>query len=317
MNIVILDGYALNPGDLSWTDFNSLGNLKVYDRTPPDLVFERSESAQIILTNKTVLSGEMLRRLPELKYIGVLATGYNVVDTDEARKLGIVVSNIPAYSTDSVAQLTFSLILEFCFRPQKHSDSVMNGKWSDSKDFTFRDYPLTELSSKTLGIIGFGNIGRKVFEIASAFGMNIIAFSRTRKDKPGKNFRWVELNDLFSEADIISVHCPLTPETKNLVNAERLSLMKKTAIIINTSRGPIVSEPDLAEALNNGKIAGAGLDVLSVEPPSKENPLIGAKNCIITPHIAWATFEARTRLMNIAVKNVKSYVSGKPVNVVN
>jgi glycerate dehydrogenase len=317
MNIVVLDGYALNPGDLSWDGLKRLGNVKVYDRTPLDSVYDRSESAEIILTNKTIISGDMLGKLPQLKYIGVLATGYNVVDTEEARRHGIIVTNIPAYSTDSVAQLTFALILEFCFHPQKHSDSVMNGKWSESADFTFRDYPLTELSSKTLGIIGFGNIGNKVYEIGSAFGMNIIVFSTTRKDKQGKNPRWVELNELFSESDFITIHCPLTPETKNLVNRERLAIMKKSAILINTSRGPVVSEHDLAAALNNGVIAGAGLDVLTIEPPSADNPLFHARNCIITPHIAWATFEARTRLMGIAVRNVESFIGGQPLNVVN
>lgn len=317
MKIVVLDGYALNPGDLSWQGFRETGDLVVYDRTPAELVYERSSGAGIILTNKTILTGEMLRKLPDLKYVGVLATGYNVIDTAEAGRLGITVTNIPAYSTDSVAQLVFAFILELCFYVQRHSDSVHSGEWQRSADFTYRHFPLTELASKTLGIIGFGSIGNKVSDIATAFGMNVVAYSRSHTDQSHRsNFRWVELPELFSVSDIVTVHCPLTPETKGLINAGRLAMMKKSSFLINTSRGPVVSEKDLAEALNTGVIAGAGLDVLSTEPPAEDNPLLTAKNCIITPHIAWATLEARTRLMEMAVANVKAFLSGKPVNVV-
>lgn len=318
MKIVVLDGYALNPGDLDWQVFSKLGELKVYDRTPPDKILERASGAEIILTNKCLITGEILNKLAGLKYVGVLATGYNVVDTAEAGRLGIIVTNIPAYSTNSVAQLVFALILELCFHVQRHSDSVHEGKWQRSLDFTYWDYPLTELASKTIGIIGFGSIGKKVCEIATAFDMIVVAYSRTRTGQAQpKNFRWVGLPELFSVSDIVTVHCPLTPETAGLVNAQRLALMKNTSFLINTSRGPVVAEEDLAEALNNGIIAGAGLDVLSTEPPIKGNPLLGAKNCIITPHIAWATIEARRRLMEIAVRNVKAFIDGKPVNVVH
>lgn len=318
MKIVVLDGYTLNPGDLSWDNLASLGDLTIYDRTPSELVFERSTGADIILTNKTILTGEMLKTLTGLRYVGVLATGYNVIDTATAHELGIIVTNIPAYSTDSVAQITFALILELCLHVQDHSNAVLAGEWASSVDFTFRKHPLIELSSKTLGIIGFGSIGKKVSDIAAAFGMNIVAFSRTKSDQSDrKNFRWIELNDLFCVSDFVSIHCPLTPDTKGLVNANYLRLMKKTAYLINTSRGPVVNEKDLADALNKGIISGAGLDVLSTEPPLPDNPLLTAKNCIITPHIAWATFEARTRLMSIAVQNVKSFLDGSPINVVN
>lgn len=318
MKIVVLDGYALNPGDMSWERFEKAGELKVYDRSPRDKVQERAEGAEILFTNKTILDGEMLRKLPALKYVGVLATGYNVIDTEEARRLGIIVTNIPAYSTDSVAQMTFALVLELCLHVQRHSDSVFDGKWAASADFSYRDYNLTELSSKTIGIIGFGSIGRKVSDIATAFGMKTLAYSRTRSDQSNRqDFRWVGLEELFAESDIVSVHCPLTPETKGLVNGKMLRLMKKTAFVINTSRGPVIAEQDLADALNEGVIAGAGLDVLSVEPPSADNPLLKARNCIITPHIAWATLEARKRLMDIAFRNMEAFLSGSPVNVVN
>lgn len=318
MRIVVLDGYTLNPGDLSWEALGRLGDLTVYDRTPPELVFERSADAEVILTNKTVLSGEMLKSLPGLKYVGVLATGYNVIDTAEASKLGITVTNIPAYSTDSVAQLTFALILELCFHVQEHNDSVHRGEWVNSVDFSYRKFPLVELASKTIGLIGFGNIGRKVADIAAAFGMNVMAYARTQPDQSNrKNFRWATLERLFSESDIVSVHCPLTPDTKGLINSGMLKLMKPSAFVINTSRGPIVSEPDLADALNNGVIAGAAVDVLSTEPPQEDNPLLTARNCIITPHIAWATAEARTRLMEMAVSNIEAFIAGSPVNVVS
>jgi glycerate dehydrogenase len=318
MNIVVLDGFTLNPGDLSWDGLSDLGDLTIYDRTPSQQIFERSAEADILLTNKTVLSGDMLKSLPRLKYVGVLATGYNVIDIEAADRLGIVVTNIPAYSTGSVAQLTFALILEFCFHVQRHSDSVMTGKWSGSIDFTFRDYQLTELASKTLGIIGFGNIGQKVSEIAITFGMNVIISSGSKSDQPnGSRFTRVEIPELLACSDIVTIHCPLTSETAGMININSLRLMKKSAFLINTSRGPIIVEKDLADALNEGIIAGAGLDVLSVEPPPEDNPLLRAKNCIITPHIAWATLEARTRLMKIAVQNVRAFLAGSAINVVN
>jgi glycerate dehydrogenase len=271
-----------------------------------------------LIINKTPLTGDVLNKLPDLKYIGVLATGYNVVDTAAAKRWNIIVTNVPAYSTMSVAQLTFALLLELSHHIQRHSDSVMNGKWAESVDFSFWDYPLIELSGKTFGIIGFGNIGKKVADIASVFGMNVIAASRHNIDQSSwKNFRWAEINEVLEQADVVSIHCPLTPETKGLINAESLIRMKRSAFLLNTSRGPVVVEQDLADALNNGIIAGAGIDVLSMEPPAKENPLLKAKNCLITPHIAWATKEARERLMDIAVSNIAAFIDRKPVNVVS
>jgi len=318
MKITVLDGYTTNPGDLSWDEISRLGELTVYDRTPRELTAERSAGSEILLTNKTVLNNELLRSLPRLRYVGVLATGYNVIDTDEARRLGITVTNIPAYSTGSVAQLTFALILELCFHVQRHSDAGMDGKWTGSVDFTFRNYPLTELAGKTIGIIGFGNIGRKVCEIAMAFGMKVLASSRSGKDAPEcPGFELTDTDDLLSRSDIVSIHCPLTPQTAGMINMNRLRLMKKSAFLINTSRGPIIVEKDLADALNEGSIAGAGLDVMAEEPPRAGNPLLTARNCIITPHIAWATIESRKRLLDQAAGNIKAFLSGSPVNVVS
>jgi glycerate dehydrogenase len=318
MKIIVLDGYASNPGDLSWDKLFTLDEVVVYDRTPADKIVEQSMEAEIIITNKTPLTEETLKSLPDLKYIGVLATGYNVVDTAAAKRRNIIVTNVPAYSTMSVAQLTFALLLELCHHVQKHSDSVMDGKWAQSPDFSYSDFPLIELSGKTFGIIGFGNIGKKVADIGSAFGLNIVAFSRHQTDQSyRKNFRWAAINEVLEQADVVSIHCPLTSETKGLINAESLKRMKRSAFLLNTSRGPVVVEQDLADALNDGIIAGAGIDVLSIEPPAKDNPLFKAKNCIITPHIAWATKEARVRLMDIAVSNVAAFIDGKPVNVVS
>ena len=318
MKITVLDGYTLNPGDLSWDRLFSLGKVTLYDRTPQDKILERSLGAEVLITNKTPLTKETMNRLPDLKYIGVLATGYNVVDITAAKKRNIIDTNVPAYSTMSVAQLVFALLLELCHHVQRHSDSVMEGKWAQSPDFSYSDFPLIELSGKTLGIIGFGNIGKKVADIATAFGMNIIASCRHQSDQSErKNFLWAEINEILKQADVVSIHCPLTPETKGLINAESLKSMKSSAFLINTSRGPVVVEHDLADALNNGIIAGAGIDVLSAEPPSRDNPLFNAKNCLITPHIAWATKEARVRLMDIAVNNVAAFINGKPVNVVS
>ena len=318
MKIVVLDGYTLNPGDLSWEELGKLGDLTVYDRTDSGQIIERSTDAEILITNKTPLTGETFSRLPLLKYVGVLATGYNVVDPEAARKLNITITNIPAYSTASVAQMTFALLLELCFRVQRHSDSVMDGKWARSTDFCYWDYPLTELSGKTMGIIGFGNIGQKVADIATVFGMDILAFNRSRSDQSHrKNFRWTGLEGVLTGADVVSLHCPLTPETKGLIDRESLALMKETAFLINTSRGAVIAEQDLADALNQERIAGAALDVLSEEPPGYDNPLFKARNCIITPHIAWATRAARSRCMEIAVQNLRSFMEGRSINVVN
>jgi len=295
-----------------------LGEVVLHDRTPADKIKERSLDADVLITNKTPLTEETINDLPHLKYIGVLATGYNIVDTSAAKRRNIIVTNVPAYSTMSVAQLTFALLLELCHHVQKHSDSVMEGKWAESVDFSNWDFPLIELSGKTLGIIGFGNIGKKVADIATVFGMNIIAASRHETDQSErKNFRWAEINEVLAQADIVSIHCPLLPETKGLINAESLKRMKRSAFLLNTSRGHVVVEPDLADALNNGIIACAAIDVLSIEPPAKDNPLFKAKNCLITPHIAWATKEARGRLMDIAVNNLAAFINGKRVNVVN
>jgi glycerate dehydrogenase len=318
MKIVILDGYTLNPGDLSWDGLKEFGEVVVYDRTPQEMVVERAKDAEIIYTNKTIIDEAVLNELPKLKYIGVLATGYNVVDTETARKKNVVVTNVPGYSTASVAQMTFALMLELTQHAQRHSDAVMSGKWTHSAYYCFWDYPLIELAGKTIGIIGYGTIGAKVGEIAAAFGMNIIGSKRVRSDMSHlKNFGWAEIPELMEESDFVSIHCPLTSETMGIINKESLRLMKRTAFLINASRGPIMVDEDVADALNNDVIAGAGLDVVSVEPPSQDNPLFKAKNCIITPHIAWATIEARGRLMNITVNNLAAFLSGKPVNVVN
>jgi glycerate dehydrogenase len=318
MKIVILDGYTLNPGDLSWDKLEELGEVTIYERTPADQVVERARGAEVVFTNKTPINAEAIRQLTELKYIGILATGYNIVDTEQAKENGIVVSNVPGYGTPSVVQLTFGLLLELSLHVQRHSDAVFSGRWASSVDFCFWDYPLVELAGKTMGIIGFGNIGQQVGDVATAFGMKVIGTSRNHTDQSHRpNFKWVEIPELFEQADVVSIHCPLSPETKGLINKENLQRMKRTAYLLNTSRGPVVVEEDLAEALNNDIIAGAGVDVLSVEPPSGDNPLLSAKNCLITPHIAWATKEARGRLMDITVENLKAYKNGSPVNVVN
>ena len=318
MRIVILDGYTLNPGDLSWAGLEEYGELTVYDRTSVNEIIERAKGAEVVLTNKVPLGVEALGKLPDLKYIGVLATGYNIIDIDHAKKQGIMVANVPGYGTTSVVQLTFALLLELCHRVQRHSDSVMAGKWSRSPDFCFWDYPLVELSDKKMGIIGFGDIGQKVADVATAFGMEILGYSRTETDQlHRRNFRWASLDELLEQSDVVSLHCPLTPQTKGLINSGTLAKMKKSAFLLNTSRGPIIQEEDLAAALNDGTIAGAALDVLSVEPPSSTNPLFAAKNCVITPHIAWATKEARSRLLGIVVDNLAAYSAENPVNVVN
>lgn len=318
MKIVVLDGYTLNPGDLSWDGFKEIGDLTVYERTPDNKIIERVKDAEIVITNKTLLGENIFSRLPKLKYVGILATGYNTVDIEAARKREIVVTNIPAYSTNSVAQMTFALLLELCLHVQRHSDSVKAGKWADSVDFCYWDYPLIELAGKTFGIIGFGNIGQKVADIATVLGMKILGADNFHSDQSHRNnFKWADIPEILSDSDVISIHAPLTSETKGLINMGNLKQMKKSSFLINTSRGPLVVEEDLAAALNQGVIAGAGLDVLAVEPPTHDNPLFKAKNCIITPHISWATKESRSRCMAIAVSNLKSFLAGKNVNVVN
>ena len=318
MKLVVLDGYTLNPGDLAWDSLQKQGDLTVYDRTAVAEIEERAKDAEVIFTNKVPLRADTLEKLPNLRYIGVLATGYNIIDIDVAKQRGIVVTNVPGYGTNSVVQLTFSLLLELCQRVQRHSDSVSKGKWSQSPDFCFWDYPLVELSGKTMGIIGFGDIGQQVADVASAFGMKVLGYSRTQTDQTHRrNFRWAGLDELLEQSDVVSIHCPLTPQTQGLIHAGTLAKMKKSAFLLNTSRGPIIVEEELAEALRRGQIAGAGLDVLSTEPPPADHPLFGIENCLITPHIAWATYEARNRMMGMVASNLVAYLQGQPVNVVN
>lgn len=317
MNIVVLDGYTLNPGDLSWNELETLGNLKVYDRTEPRLIVERCKDAEIIITNKTVISAEIISQLNKLKYVGVLATGYNVVDVKYASKKGLIVTNVPAYSTNSVAQLTFSLLLELVMNVGIHNQSVQSGEWANSKDFSYTKSPLIELHGLTLGIVGFGRIGQAVAKIANAFGMKIIVNNRSELKSIPEYATVVDKVDLFKNSDILSLHIPLTDENTEFVNKEMIVLMKPTAYLINTARGGLINESDLAEALNTNKIAGAGLDVLSTEPPQNDNPLLTAKSCVITPHIAWSTISARKRLMKVAVDNVREFLIGEPQNVVS
>ncbi|KQS32939.1 D-2-hydroxyacid dehydrogenase [Dyadobacter sp. Leaf189] len=315
MNIVILDGYTLNPGDLDWTAVSELGNVKIYDRSKPEEIVERASNAEAILVNKAVLSAATLSQLPKLKYIGVTATGYNNIDMEAAKKQGIVVTNVKAYSSASVAQQTFALLLALVNRVETHSQSVFAGEWASSQDFSYSKSPLTELAGKTMGLIGLGDIGSNVAEIALAFGMKVIAYRK--HPKPVQGIEMVSLEALFKNSDVVSLHCPLTEETKEIVNKNSLASMKPGALLLNTGRGPLINEHDLAEALTNGTIAGAGLDVLSVEPPKNDNPLLSAPNCVITPHVAWATFEARQRLMQLTADNLQTFQNGSPVNVVS
>jgi glycerate dehydrogenase len=316
MKIVVLDGYGLNPGDLSWDALASLGELTVYDRTAPGELMERAQGAEALFTNKTVITAEQMAALHGLRYIGVLATGYNVVDIEAARKQGVMVTNIPAYSTESVAQMVFAHVLNITQRVSYYADENRNGHWSKNPDFCYWDTPLVELADKTMGVVGFGNIGSTTARIARAFGMNVLAYTSKPQHQLPEGVRKATLDELFTQSDVVSLHCPLTPDTHHLVDAARLSQMKSTAILINTGRGPLVDEPALAQALNAGSIAAAGLDVLAVEPPSKDNPLLAAPNCYITPHIAWATREARSRLMCIAVENLRDFIAGRTVNSV-
>jgi glycerate dehydrogenase len=314
MKIIVLDGYGLNPGDLSWKGMEALGELTVYDRTSPSELLARSEGAEALITNKTLITAEDMASLPQLKYIGVLATGYNVVDIDAAKARGIVVTNIPAYSTASVAQMVFAHVLNITQRVGHYADENAKGRWTNSVDFCYWDTNLVELDGKKMGIVGFGNIGQATARIALAFGMEVCVYTSKPQFALPSGVKKMELDELFAECDVVSLHCPLTPDTKEMVNAERLKLMKSNAILINTGRGPLINEQDLADALNKGQISAAGLDVLSIEPSVKENPLLGAKNCFITPHIAWATKEARMRLMDIAVNNLKSYQERNIIN---
>lgn len=313
MKIVVLDGYGLNPGDLSWEEINSLGEVEIYDRTPAAETVKRASGAEIVLTNKTLLMADAIGKLPDLKYIGVLATGYNVVDLESTRRKGIIVTNVPAYSTMSVAQHVFALILEFFNGTASLSEGVRKGRWSRNIDFCYWDRTLTELDGLTMGIVGFGKIGRAVARIGEVFGLKVIVHTRSRVN----DYEHCSLDELLKTSDIVTLHCPLTPQTRGMINAGHLGMMKPSALLVNTARGPLVIEQDLAEALNTGIIAGACLDVLSQEPPPEDNPLLSARNCIITPHIAWATLSARKRLMDIAVSNIREYLAGNAVNVVN
>ncbi|WP_319757160.1 D-2-hydroxyacid dehydrogenase [uncultured Sphaerochaeta sp.] len=313
--IVILDGYTENPGDLSWDGFAELGDVTVYDRTSPDLIAQRIADADIVITNKTPLTAETIKKAEKMQYIGVLATGYNVVDVQAAKERGVVVTNIPTYGTDAVAQFVFALLLEICHHVQHHSDAVKEGRWSKAPDFCFWDYPLIELAGKTMGIIGYGRIGQATGRIAKAFGMKVIAYDSYQN--PELKDDYVSLDTLLSESNVIALHCPLFPETEGIINKESISKMKDGVILINNSRGPLIVEQDLAEALNSGKIAAAGLDVVSSEPIREDNPLLQAKNCLITPHISWAPRESRQRLMDIAVANLRGFLSGARQNVVN
>ena len=317
MKIVELDAYAANPGDLSWEPLRELGELVIYDRTPAELVVERAKDADAILINKVTINEEVLSQLPRLKYIGVLATGFNVVDTEAASRHGVVVTNIPAYSTDSVAQMVFALMLTMAFRPEHYAQENRHGCWSDNPDFCYWDTPLMELSGKTLGIVGLGNIGMKVATIARQFGMDVFALtSKNSADLP-EGIQKTTLDGLFAVSDVITLHCPLNSQTHHLVNEEALRKMKPGSILINTGRGPLVDEYAVAAALQSGHLAGYGADVMTDEPPRADNPLFNQPNAFITPHIAWATREARQRLMDIAVANVKSFIDGNPQNVVN
>ena len=317
MKIVILDGYTENPGDLSWEGFERLGELTVYDRTDSKEIISRIADAQAVITNKTAISADVIAACPGIKYIGVLATGYDVVDIKAAAESGIAVCNIPAYGTDAVGQFAIALLLELCHHIGHHSDEVHKGRWQSSPDWCFWDYPLIELSGKTMGIIGFGRIGQAVGRIAKAMGMNILANSEEESEAGKEIADYVSLDELLKRSDVVSLHCPLLPSTKGIINKLSISRMKDGVIIINNSRGPLIVEEDLAEALESGKVAAAAVDVVSYEPIKSGNPLLSAPNCIITPHISWASKESRQRLMDIAVKNLSEFIEGRALNRVN
>lgn len=315
--IVILDGYTENPGDLSWEGFEKLGETTVYDRTSAEDIVSRIGDAEIVYTNKTPITRETLEKCPSVKYIGVLATGYNVVDVSAAKEKGIPVTNIPTYGTDAVGQFAIALLLEICHHVAHHDAAVHAGRWSECPDFCFWDYPLIELSGKTIGIAGFGRIGQVTGRIAKALGMNVIAFDKHQNDAGCAIAEYVSLDELYSRSDVISLHCPLFDDTKGMINRESIQKMKDGVIILNNSRGPLIVEQDLADALNSGKVYAAGVDVVSTEPIREDNPLLKAKNCLITPHISWAPKESRERLMSIAVENLAAFLNGKMQNVVN
>ncbi len=317
MKIVVLDGFAGNPGDLSWAPLEALGQCTVYDRTAPQQVIARAADAQIILTNKVVMSRDVIEALPHLKYIGVIATGYNIIDLDAAREHGVVVTNVPAYSTRSVAQIVFAHLLDITNSVQHYTAEAHRGAWSECQDFTYINTPVMELDGKVMGIVGLGNIGKAVAQIALAFGMKVLAYTSKAQEQLPEGIKKADMDTLFANSDVVSLHCPLNASTKGLVNAERLAQMKRGAILINTARGPLVDEEALAEALANGHLMGAGVDVLTQEPPLATNPLLAQPGCHITPHIGWASDEARVRLMNILIANVKAFIDGTPQNVVS
>lgn len=318
MKIIVLDGYTENPGDLSWKDLEALGELTVYDRTPKERIIERIGAAQAVYTNKTPISKETIAACPSLKFIGVLATGYNVVDIEAATKAGIAVTNIPTYGTDSVAQFAIALLLEICHHIGEHSDCVKAGDWTNNPDWSFWNHPLIELAGKTIGIIGFGRIGQRTAIIAQALGMKVLAYdSYQNKALESETCHYTELQELLKQSDVISLHCPLLPSTQGIINKQTIAEMKDGVILINCSRGPLVVEEDLCAALDSGKVAGAAVDVVSTEPIRADNPLLTAKNIIITPHIAWAPKESRQRLMDIAVDNLRAFINNKPCNLVN
>ncbi len=317
MKIVVLDGYTLNPGDLSWDALAALGETAVYDRTPADEILARIGDAEAVYTNKTPLTRETIQACPNLKFIGVLATGYNVVDVSAAKERGIPVCNVPTYGTAAVGQFAIAMLLEICHHVAHHSEAVHKGRWSGNIDWCFWDYPLIELEGKTIGVIGFGRIGQRTGEIAKALGMRVLAYDAYQNDAGKAIGTYVDLDTLLKESDVISLHCPLFPETKGIINAASIAKMKNGVILLNNSRGPLIEEQDLADALNSGKVYAAGLDVVSEEPISPNNPLLSAKNCFITPHISWAPRESRQRLMDIAINNLNMYIGGKPINIVN
>lgn len=317
MKIVVLDGYTENPGDLSWAPLEALGEVTVYDRTPAALIVERIGEAEIVITNKTPISRETIAACPSMKYIGVLATGYNVIDTAAARERNIPVCNVPTYGTESVGQFAIALLLEICHHIGHHSQAVHEGRWQNNPDWCFWDHPLIELLDKTIGIIGFGRIGQTTGRIAKAMGMKVLAFDEYPNDSGQAIADYVSLEELFTQSDVIALHCPLFPSTQGIINKDNIAKMKDGVIIINNSRGPLIVEQDLADALNSGKVYAAGLDVVSVEPINADNPLLTARNCIITPHISWAPIEARARIMNTVAECVKAFQAGKPINVVN
>jgi len=316
MKIVVLDGYTTNPGDLSWDQISNLGDVTIYDRTSKDSIIEHAKDADVLITNKVLINEDIMKQLPNLKYIGLFSTGTNTVDLVAAKKRNIGVANVPGYSTNSVSQMVFSMILDICCRVRDHSKTVHEGDWAASVDFCYWTHPIIELYGKTLGIIGYGSIGRAVAKIARAFGMNVLISNRTRYEDISDD-EWRNMTDLLKQSDFVSIHCPLTKENEHMINLEALKMMKPTAYIINTSRGPLINETDLSYALDNNIIAGAALDVMEKEPPYASNPLIGNEKCIITPHIAWASKEARSRLIGIVADNIIAYFSGNPINIVN